>query len=126
MKVLNVFIAGMLLMLSTVATAQTKTGFEYFKGKWNVVVDAPTGNVAIVVAFEKSGDAIVGTMKDSEGTLMFEVVKTTVKETQAILNFIGSQGEVAMVLNKKDDDHIAGDVMEGIASASGVRVTEKK
>lgn len=53
---------------------------------------------------------------------MYKVVSTTVSEKQAIIRFICSQGEVAMVLNKKDEETVTGDIMDGMVTASGERM----
>ena len=53
---------------------------------------------------------------------MYKVVSTTVSEKQATIRFIGSQGEVNMVLNKKDEETVTGDIMDGMVAASGERI----
>jgi len=123
MKKVNLFLAGALfLLVSMGANAQARTGFEYFKGRWNVVASAPTGDVKLIIGFEKSDEKIIGTIKDSDGKEMYKVVSTTLSEKQAIIRFIGSQGEVNMVLNKKDEETVTGDVMDGMATVTGNRI----
>ena len=125
-KRLQWVLATVLVFLSLNAASQTKTGFDYFNGKWILDADGPTGTVTMVVQFVKNNDVVTASIKDTEGKEMFKVVKTNVKETQAIVNFEGSQGEVAMVLDRNDDNHLTGDIMGGMATVSGERVTEKK
>ncbi len=126
MKRVKWVIATVLIILSFNATAQTKKGFDYFNGKWNVVANSPMGEVTMVVEFVKNSDIVTASIKDAKGNEMYKVVKTSVKDTQAIVNFEGSQGEVAMVLDRKDEDHLSGDIMGGISSVYGERITEKK
>jgi len=121
MKRMNVILAGIFILLSTVANAQTKTGFEYFKGKWSVVASAPTGDVRMIVGFEKSDTKVTATIKNPDGKELYKVLSTTVSEKQATIRFIGSQGEVDMVLNIKDENSLTGDIM-GFVSLEGIRL----
>ncbi len=119
MKNINVILAGIFILLSAVANAQVKTGFDYFKGKWIVVASAPNGDVQMIVGFEKTDDKVTGTIKDSDGKELYKVVRTTVNEKQATIRFIGSQGEVTMTLNKNDENTVTGDIMDGMVTISG-------
>lgn len=109
-------------MFSVAASSQTKAGFEYFKGKWNVTASSPNGDVLMVVGFEKNEDKVISKISDSDGKELFKVVSTAVGEKQATVKFIGSQGEVAMVLNRKDDNAVTGDIMDGMVPVYGERV----
>ena len=127
MKKLNVIFTGVLLiLLSSMTFAQAKTGFEYFKGKWTVIVGAPSGNIEMIVGIEKINDKLTGTMKDSAGKEMYKVVNTTIDEKQVTIMFVVNQGEVAMVLNMKDEDHLYGDINYGMMTVTGVRIKENK
>jgi len=126
MRKVNVIFAAIFILLSAVANAQTRTGFEYFKGKWNVVASSPNGDVRMIVGFEKTDDKVTGTIKDSDGKEMYKVVSTMVSEKQSTIRFIGSQGEVAMVLIKKDEDTVTGDIMDGMVPVYGERIKNTK
>jgi len=76
----------------------------------------------MVVGFEKNDENVISTIRDSDGKEMYKVESTTVGEKQAIVKFIGSQGEVSMVLNRKDDNAVTGDIMDGMVPVSGERV----
>jgi hypothetical protein len=115
-------LAGILFMLSTAANSQTKTGFEYFRGQWSVTASSPYGDVKMIVGFEKNEDKVISTLRDSSGKEMYKVLSTTPGEKQAIIKFTGSQGEVAMVLNMKDDNTVTGDIMDGLVPVYGERV----
>jgi hypothetical protein len=117
-----IILTGILFMFSVAASSQTKTGFEYFKGKWNVTASSPNGDVLMVVGFEKNEDKITSKISDSDGKELFKVVSTAVGEKQATIKFIGSQGEVAMVLNRKDDNAVTGDIMDGMVPVYGERL----
>lgn len=125
MKNSKVIITAILILVSVMANAQTKSGFDYFNGKWNVVAAGPNGDVKMVVCFEKNNDIIVSTIKNSDGNELYKVDKTSLKENSTIITFEGSQGPVDMVLYKRDDDNLTGDIMGGVVSVSGSRIKEK-
>lgn len=127
MKNLSKVIVGMFLFLLSIGLqAQTKTGFEYFKGKWNVVVKSPNGDSKIVVCFEQNDNKVVGKITDAEGKDLYKVTNTEIKEKQATVTFIGSQSpNVPLELNQKDNDHLTGSIM-GMFDADGERMKEEK
>lgn len=124
MKKVLVILTGIMLMFSFAAKAQTLTGFEYFKGKWNVVVSSPVGDVKMIVGFDKVGDKPTATIRDTEGNEMYAVVSTDIAEKKATVKFTGSQGEVAMVLNIKEENTVTGDIMDGMAYFTGERIKQ--
>jgi hypothetical protein len=127
MKKSGLFIAGFFLFfLSIGVNAQTKTGYDFFAGKWNVIIKgAPQGDVKMVVNFEKINDVISSSMKDSSGTDLYKVTTTGIDKDQATITFLGSQGDVTLILRKKDETSIAGDIM-GMFDAEGNRVSKNK
>lgn len=115
-----------MILTSVLASAQGKTGFEYFSGKWNVVAAGPYGDVKMVLTIEKKGDVVISSLNNEDGTTLYKVNKTSVNEKYATISFEGSQGPVEMVISKRDEDHVSGDIMGGVASVSGERIKEKK
>ena len=124
MKKVLVILTGIMIMFSFSVHAQTKTGFDYFRGKWNIVVSSPVGDVKMIVGFDKVDDKPTATIKDAEGNEMYAVVSTAITEKKAIVKFIGSQGEVAMVLNTKEENTVTGDIMDGMAYLTGARIKQ--
>ena len=124
MKKVLVILTGIMIMFSFSVHAQTKTGFDYFRGKWNIVVSSPVGDVKMIVGFDKVDDKPTATIRDTEGKEMYAVVSTAITEKKAIVKFIGSQGEVAMVLNTKEENTVTGDVMDGMAYFTGERIKQ--
>jgi len=61
-------IAGVLLVfLSFTMQAQSKPGFEFYKGKWNASFDGPMGTVKMVIGFEQADNKTTATIKDEAG-----------------------------------------------------------
>jgi hypothetical protein len=127
MKKAGLLITGILLFIFSIGlNAQTKSGYEYFAGKWNVtVLGAPQGDVKMVVNFEKINEIVSSSMKDSTGKDLYKVTKTEIDKDQAIVTFTGSQGDVDLKLMKKDETNITGDIM-GMFSVEGKRLSISK
>lgn len=111
-KSVFLFTGILLVFLSIALQAQTKSGFEFYKGIWNALFDGPTGTVKMVIGFEQVDGKPVATINDTAGKELYKVVRTEIKENKATIIFIGSQGsEVDLVMNKKDDDHANCNIM---------------
>jgi len=127
MKKVNLIFAGVFFLLLSIGTnAQTKTGIDYFKGKWNVVViGAPDGDMKMVVGIELIDNNVTGSIKDSTGKELYKVTSIEINDKQVTINFTGSQDfDVPLVLGKKDDDHVTGNIM-GMFVVEGERIKEK-
>ena len=122
MKRLSLFFAGLfLLLLSLHVKAQTSTA-DYFTGKWNVVVKGtPNGDARMFVVLEKKDTTLTGAIQDSTGTEMSKIDSVTLSDTSATVFFNAQGYDVNLVMNKKDDDHITGNMM-GMFDADGERV----
>jgi hypothetical protein len=109
-----ILLAGILLMISShVMNAQEKTGIDYFKGKWNLEFSGtPMGDIKMVIIIDQKDGGTTGSIQDSTGTDLYKVTGTEINGTTATVYFTGSQGsDVALVLTKKDDDHMDADIM---------------
>ena len=127
MKKVSVVFAGLFfLLLSLGATAQTKTGAEYFAGKWNLLVKGlPTGDTKMFVVLDKTDSTMTGAIQDSTGNETAKFSKVEVTEKEATVYFTAQGYDVSLTLNKKDDDHITGSMM-GMFDAEGERVKVTK
>ena len=120
------FLTGFfILLLSFHAQAQSDTGAAYFEGKWNVLVKGtPGGDSKLYVVFEKKDSTLAGTVQDSTGKEIAKIDKTVVSGTTATIYFTAQGYDVNLVMNKKDDDHITGNML-GMFDAEGDRVKMK-
>ena len=127
MKRSGLLITGLFLFIFAMSVnAQTKTGYDFFAGKWNVIImGAPLGDVKMVVNFDKINEVVSASLKDSTGNDLYKVTKTEIDKDQATITFIGSQGDVPLILRKKDETSIAGDIM-GMFSVEGTRLSINK
>jgi len=127
MKKASLFLAGsFLLLLSTNVHAQSKTGADYFKGKWNVLIKGtPNGDAKIIFVLENKNDSIVGVVQDTTGAEISKISNAELNDTSVTVYFNAQGYDVNVVMNKKDDDHVSGSLM-GMFDADGERIKEAK
>lgn len=123
MKKLSQLFAGLfILFLSSNIHAQSKTGADYFEGKWNVLVKGlPNGDTKMFVVLEKKDSTLTGAVQDTTGKEIAKFDKVEFSETTATVYFVAQGYDVNLVMNKKDEDHITGSMM-GMFEAEGDRV----
>jgi len=125
MKRLTILTAGFLsLVLSFNAQAQSKTGADFFAGKWNVLITGtPYGDLKRVYILEKKDNGLAGTVLDSTGKEISKCSKIEVKDNEATLYYAALGNNVSIVLTKKDEDHVTGRAM-GMFDAKGERIKQ--
>lgn len=125
MKKCGLFIAGLFFfLLSFQANAQTKTGADYFVGKWSVLLKGlPQGDAKMIFILEKTGDKITGVVQDTTGKEISKLTNAELKDEEITLYFNAQGYDVNLLLKKKDDDHTTGSLM-GMFDAEGDRVKE--
>jgi hypothetical protein len=123
MKKLSLLFAGLFFLLLALNTnAQTKTGADYFTGKWNVLVKGtPGGDAKMFVVLEKTDSTMNGSIEDSTGTQISKISKVELTDTSATVYFTAQGYDVNLLMDKKDDDHIIGSLMN-MFDAEGDRV----
>ena len=123
MKKINSIAIGILFLLLAVGThAQTKTGADFFAGKWKVLITGtPYGDLKRIYVLEKNGNTLTGVVQDSTGTEITKFSKVEVKDNEVTLYYQAMGNDVSITLIKKDDDHVAGTVL-GMFDAKGDRI----
>lgn len=110
------------VILASAASAQIKTGADYFLGKWNVLVKGlPDGDTKMIVNIEKKDTAFAGAISDSTGKEIAKFTKVEMKDTTVTVYFTAQGYDVDLRLNKKGDDHVYGNMMN-MFDAEGDRV----
>ncbi|MEO7488061.1 MAG: hypothetical protein ABIU77_13210 [Ferruginibacter sp.] len=127
MKYLQLILSGLfLLALSFGANAQTKTGADYFEGKWNVLVKSlPQGDTKMFFTLDKKDATLTGAVQDSTGKEIATLDKVELGDNTVTVYFSTQGYDVNLVMNKKDDDHVTGTLM-GMFDAEGDRVKVAK
>jgi hypothetical protein len=112
------------MLLSTNMHAQSKAGANYFSGRWSVLVKGtPNGDARMIFVLENRNDSIIGVVKDTTGKEISKISKTELTDTSATVHFIAQEYEVYLVMNKKDDDNIIGNLF-GMFDAEGKRIKD--
>ena len=126
MKRIRVCMAiAILVFLSTGAGAQT-SGADYFAGKWNMLVKGlPNGDTKMFVVLDKKDTTLTGVIQDSTGTEISKFSKVDLRSEGVTVYFTAQGYDVYMTMNKKDDDHVTGSMMD-MFDAEGMRTKSGK
>ena len=127
MKKLSLFFAGIFFLLLSVTTnAQTKTGADFFEGKWSVLVKGlPDGDRKMNFVLDKKDAALTGALQDTTGKEITKLTSVELKDKTATLFFTTNGYDVNLEITKKDEDHVTGMLM-GMFEAEGERVKVTK
>ena len=121
-KINSIAIGSLLLFLAVSTNAQTKTGADFFAGKWKVLVTGtPYGDLKRIYVLEKNGNELTGIVQDSTGKEITKCSKVEVKDNEVTLYYQAMGNDVSITLIKKDDDHVTGSVL-GQFDAKGERI----
>jgi hypothetical protein len=121
-KINSIAIGSLLLFLAVSTNAQTKTGTDFFAGKWKVLVTGtPYGDLKRIYVLEKNGNELTGIVQDSTGKEITKCSKVEVKDNEVTLYYQAMGNDVSITLMKKDDDHVTGSVL-GQFDAKGERI----
>jgi hypothetical protein len=123
MKKASFLLGGLfLLLLSTGTYAQSKPGVTYFSGKWNVLIKGtPNGDARMIFDLQTRNDSLTGVVRDSTGKEFSKISSVELTDTSATVHFTAQDYEVYVVMNKKDNDYITGNMM-GMFDAEGKRM----
>ena len=123
MKRIMSLIGGLFFLLISFSTnAQSKTGADYFAGKWKVLVTGtPYGDLKRIYVLEKIDNTLTGIVQDSTGKEITKCSKVELKDNEVTLYYQAMGTDVSITLIKKDDDHVTGKVLNTF-DASGERM----
>jgi hypothetical protein len=126
MKKINVFFAVILFVFLSAGVKADDAGFDYFKGKWDVLIKGtPMGDINMVIIFNKIEDKVIGSIQDYEGNDVLEVTGARVEKDWASVNFFAEGYDISIVLRKKDDNNVTGDMMQ-MFDVEGKRIIGEK
>jgi hypothetical protein len=121
-KILSIVIFSSLLFLTS-AKAQDKA--DYFLGKWDLLATGtPGGDSKMLVSLERVDGKLKGGMFDpatGKPTLTFSKVEET--EKTVTVYFEAGGYNVYIYLEKKDEDHVTGSMMD-MFDVTGKRAVE--
>ena len=106
--------------------AQPKPGVSYFSGKWNVLVKGtPNGDARMIMDLQTKKDSLSSVMRDSTGKEISKISSIELSDTSVTVHFTAQDYEVYLVMNKKNEDNIVGNLM-GMFDAEGKRIKDSK
>ena len=121
-RISQLFVGLFILLLSSNVHAQSKTGADYFEGKWKLLVKGlPDGDTKMFFVLDIKDTTLTGEVQDSTGKQISKIDKVEISGTTATVYFNAQSYDVTVVMNKKDDDHITGSMM-GMFDTEGDRV----
>jgi len=123
MKKLSFLASGFFFLLFTLnVKAQSKSGIEYFTGKWSMLVKGtPNGDAKLIVVLDNQKDSLAGVVQDSTGAEISKITNIELKDTTLTFYFTAQGYDVNIVMNKKDEDHVIGTLMN-MFDAEGERI----
>src|SRR5215203_2108115 len=112
MKKISLLFTGLFfLLLSLNVTAQSKTGADYFAGKWDVVIKGtPNGDAKMFVVIDKADTTITGIVQDTTGVEISKISNVELTDSSAMIYFNAQGYDVNLLMQKKDEDHITGNL----------------
>ena len=115
-----------LFLVANAGYAQVKDSADYFVGKWMVLLKGlPNGDSKIIVNLEKKDTVLTGTIVDSTKTEVAKISKVERKGNAVTVYFTAQGYDVYLVMEKKDEDHVTG-TMLNMFDAVGDRIKEMK
>ena len=122
----TIFLVAFLIMLCTFQMKAQSATQEYFAGKWSVLLKGlPDGDTKMILLLDKKDTSITGVVQDSTGKEIAKITSADLKENQLTIYFTAQGYDVSLLLNKKDEDHVAGSLM-GMFDATGDRIKDTK
>jgi len=119
-----VFATVFFFLSSFSVNAQAKSDADYFLGKWNVlVVGTPQGDSKMIINLERKDGKLSGAVLDTTNKEIAPITKIEEKDKSTTVYFTAQGYDVYLVMEKKDDDHITGNLM-GMFDAKGDRIKE--
>ena len=127
MKRISLFLLTIFFALLSAGThAQTKDSTNYFIGKWNMLLKGlPSGDTKMFVNLEKKDTAYTGIILDSTKTEVAKISKVEKKGYTVTLYFTAQGYDVTLYMEKKDEDHITGNMLN-MFDALGERIKDDK
>ncbi|GAB3920160.1 hypothetical protein [Larkinella terrae] len=123
MKKVSLFLFVFFLSIASKGISQTTNPSDFFVGKWEITISGtPTGNSVLVTELSRKDGKLTGELKDPSGTNPQAVAITKIEEEEGkklTIYFNTEQaGEIALALEKVDDDHLKGMLMSMLESTA--------
>lgn len=113
-----------MLLITIGVNAKTTSEGDYFAGKWKVTVfGTPDGDAKLTVSLERADGKLSGGIVSETSADMNKFTKIDETETSVTLYFSANGYDVYLLLEKKGDSHVEGNLL-GMFDAKGDKITE--
>lgn len=124
MKKVSAFLVGVFIMFGAIAVKAQIEVKDYFVGKWEVLIEGtPQGDSKMLLALERKDGKLTGTVT-SPGQPASPIKRVEEKEKSTTIYFSSTGYDVYLLLEKKDDNTVTGNLMD-MFDAKGKRVIEE-
>lgn len=121
-KLTAIITLALFVLFSFNSCAQTENKPDYFVGKWEVtVIGTPQGDAVMKVDLKRNEGKLSGNILTQSGSEPAAISKIEETDGSVKLYFTASGYDVFLLLQKKDDDHVTGNLLE-MFEAKGVRI----
>jgi hypothetical protein len=86
-----------------------------------LIKGTPNGDARMIFDLQTRNDSLTGVVRDSTGKEFSKISSVELTDTSATVHFTAQDYEVYLVMNKKDNDNITGNMM-GMFDAEGKRI----
>lgn len=122
---LSIITLVVLMLFSFKVNAQT-TPASYYKGKWDILIKGtPEGDKHLIFNLADSAETVNGSFVDPDTNTDVAITKSEFADGKPTFYFTVKGYDVSLVLEKKDDDHVAGSLM-GMFEVTGERVKKQE
>jgi hypothetical protein len=121
MKKVSLFLFIFLLGVCVKGFSQATPPTDFFAGKWEItIMGTPEGDAKMVTELIRKDGKLTGELKDPSGTRPVTPITKILEEgTKLTIYFDTAQaGEIPVELNKVDDDHLKGSLMNMFESTA--------
>jgi len=125
MRKLNLILAALIAFTCMITKAQAQTAATSpFTGKWDVLAKGvPGGDTHIFFTITEQDGKLSGTIQDLETKKENPLTKVEKDDKGIVLYFTAQNYDVTVNLQKKDDDHLTGNML-GMFDCTGERVKQ--
>lgn len=122
MKKVSVILTAMLLFLVSFAVNAQSQSKDYFVGKWEVsVMGTPNGDSKMAVDLVLKEGKLTGTIHAAGKPEASDITRVEESEKSVTLYFSTGGYDVYLMMEKKDDNNVVGNLMD-MFDATGVRI----
>lgn len=125
MRIFKTLIVALFLFSGAFSLKAQTTTVDYFAGKWSVLLKGiPQGDTRLIFVLDRADTTLAGVVQDTTGAEVAKLDKVELADSSITVYFSAQGYDVSLVMNKKDEDHVVGTLMN-MFDAEGERIKAK-